>query len=82
MSKQSALVPDRQNVQERPGRLYPGDPVAIEHPRRVKETGVVDDVTEDGRTIWVYLDHGRGRRMYLEDDGYRFSLRNCPVPSW
>lgn len=77
MSKQATWVPDRQNVQDRPGRLYPGDWVAVEHARRLKETGVVDDVTEDGRTIWVYLDHGRGRRMYLEDDGYRFSLGGC-----
>ncbi|MGF9660739.1 hypothetical protein AAIH25_02580 [Arthrobacter crystallopoietes] len=76
MSTQSSVATVHENGPGSPGRLLPGDWVTIEHPQRLKETGVVDDITEDGRTVWVYLDRGRGRRMYLEDDGYRVSLRS------
>jgi hypothetical protein len=76
MSTQSSLATVHENGPGSPGRLLPGDWVTIEQSRRLKETGVVDDLSDDGRIVWVHLDHGRGRRMYLEDDGYRFSLRS------
>ena len=55
-------------------QIAPGDHVLIENTGTLPETGRIDSKTSDGNVIWVHLDHGRGRRMFLRQDGHRVKL--------
>lgn len=49
--------------------LIPSDFVIVERLGVPCASGWVDDVTEDGKIVWLYLAHGGGRRMFLKQDG-------------
>ncbi len=49
--------------------LVPGDFVTVRENYSVPHSGWIDDVTEDGRIIWLVLALGRGRRMFFREDG-------------
>ena len=61
-------------------RLWREEFVELREGHEVMATGLVDEVTEDGTTIWIYLSSGLGRKMIHQDDGidvWRVEARIC-----
>jgi hypothetical protein len=52
------------------GAVSVGDPVRYAGPGDVSVQGIVDDVTEDGSSVWIWADGGLGRRLIHRDDGF------------
>jgi hypothetical protein len=44
------------------------------------QMGWIDDLTEDGATMWLVQSHGRGRRMFFREDGCRVAVE-IPLPN-
>jgi hypothetical protein len=60
--------------------LWHGEFVELREGHKVTATGRVDEVTDDGATIWIYLSSGMGRKMLHSDDGidiWRVEARIC-----
>lgn len=55
--------------------LAKGERVEVDCGDVVIHRGVVDDVTDDGSVVWLWLDEGRGRAFYLQSDGH--SIYRC-----
>ena len=49
--------------------LMPGDFVTVVESYTVPHSGWIDDLTEDGRIIWLVRAFGGGRRMFFREDG-------------
>ena len=49
--------------------LMPGDFVTVLESYTVPHSGWIDDLTEDGRIIWLVLTFGGGRRMFFRENG-------------
>lgn len=49
--------------------LWRSEFVELKRGTRVVNTGWVDQVTEDGRILWIHLSCGMGRMMLHQDDG-------------
>ncbi|MFF2029948.1 hypothetical protein [Arthrobacter sp. NPDC058192] len=49
--------------------LIPGDFVTVLESYTVPHRGWIDDLTDDGRIIWLLLAFGRGRRMFFRENG-------------
>ncbi|MBT2513011.1 hypothetical protein [Arthrobacter sp. ISL-30] len=59
--------------------LFPGDFVTIIDDHNVPDSGWVDDMTDDGKVIWIILVRGRGRRMFLREENCTITVE---VPQW
>jgi hypothetical protein len=59
--------------------LFPGDFVTVIDGHFVPDTGWVDDMTGDGKVIWIILVRGRGRRMFLREENCRITVE---APQW
>jgi hypothetical protein len=49
--------------------LMPGDFVTVLESYTVPHSGWIDDLTEDGRIVWLVLAFGGGRRMFFREGG-------------
>jgi hypothetical protein len=49
--------------------LMPGDFVTVLESYTVPHSGWIDDLTEDGRIVWLVRAFGGGRRMFFREDG-------------
>jgi hypothetical protein len=49
--------------------LMPGDFVTVLEQYTVPHSGWIDDLTEDGRIIWLVRTFGGGRRMFFRENG-------------
>ncbi|ALV40024.1 hypothetical protein AU252_01615 [Pseudarthrobacter sulfonivorans] len=61
-------------------RLWQDEFVELRENQRLTATGRVDEVTDDGTTIWIHLSSGRGRKMLHSGDGvdiWRVDSRIC-----
>ena len=61
-------------------RLWREEFVELREGPTVTATGRVDEATEDGATLWIYLSSGMGRKMIHRDDGidiWRVEARIC-----
>lgn len=50
-------------------RLSQGDLVVLENSSELVG-GRVDDISLDASVLWLHLEQGRGRRLFLQADGY------------
>lgn len=60
--------------------LWRGEFVELREGHTVTATGRIDEVTDDGTTIWIHLSSGMGRKMLHNDDGvdiWRVEARIC-----
>ncbi|MFE5835512.1 hypothetical protein [Arthrobacter sp. NPDC056493] len=49
--------------------LIPGDFVTVLESYTVRHSGWIDDLTEDGRILWLVRAFGGGRRMFFRENG-------------
>jgi hypothetical protein len=61
-------------------KLIPGDFVTVLDLNATPQMGWIDDLTEDGATMWLVQSHGRGRRMFFREDGCRVAVE-IPLPN-
>jgi hypothetical protein len=61
-------------------KLIPGDFVTVLDLNAAPQMGWIDDLTEDGATMWLVQSHGRGRRMFFREDGCRVAVE-IPLPN-
>lgn len=54
--------------------VSPGHEVSLYKKGQGHFRGRVDDFTSDGAIVWVHLEGGWGRRMFVRADGYRLTL--------
>lgn len=59
----------------------PGDAVTVVSPDGYKATGVVDSLTDDATTVWVYFDDGRGRSLVHCNDNVGVTVNTTEKPS-
>ncbi|MCA4134548.1 hypothetical protein [Arthrobacter sp. M4] len=67
----TAVVPDWRE-------LAPGDLVTVVDSHSVLHSGWIDDVTEDGSVLWLVQVGGRGRKMFLREDGGLVTMDTVP----
>ncbi len=58
--------------------LWPGELVELRRGNSVLGTAYVDDLTEDGSTIWVQLTNGLGRVLLHHEDGINIYTHRTP----
>ena len=58
--------------------LTPGDTVVLltSDKRNPRITGCVDDISDDGRYLWLLQDSGAGRRLLHKAEGYTTLLNS------
>ena len=61
-------------------KLIPGDFVTVLDFNAAPQMGWIDDLTEDGATMWLVQSHGLGRRMFFREDGCRVAVE-IPLPN-
>lgn len=59
-------------------RLSRGDLVILENSRELV-AGCVDAISLDASVLWLQLEQGRGRRLFLQTDGYA-AFRAIRIP--
>lgn len=61
--------------------LWRAEFVELRRGPKVVDRGWIDDVTEDGKILWIYLSQGKGRIMIHRNDGvdvWRVDSRGFP----
>ena len=69
MARSTALQPTSTKVVADWTALMPGDFVTVLESYTLPHSGWIDDLTEDGRIIWLVLTFGGGRRMFFRENG-------------
>lgn len=69
MARSTAPEPTSTQVVADWTALLPGDFVTVLESYTVPHSGWIDDLTEDGRIIWLVRAFGGGRRMFFRDNG-------------
>ncbi|WP_395399597.1 hypothetical protein ACHMXB_15150 [Arthrobacter sp. UC242_113] len=69
MARSAAPQPTSTKVVADWNALMPGDFVTVLEQYTVSHSGWIDDLTDDGRTVWLVLAFGGGRRMFFREDG-------------
>jgi hypothetical protein len=69
MARSTAPQPTSTKVVADWTALMPGDFVTVLESYTVPHSGWIDDLTEDGRIIWLVRALGGGRRMFFRENG-------------
>jgi hypothetical protein len=69
MARSTAPQPTSTKVVADWTALMPGDFVTVLESYTVPHSGWIDDLTEDGRIIWLVRAFGGGRRMFFRENG-------------
>ncbi|MGN7257702.1 hypothetical protein [Arthrobacter sp. SAFR-014] len=69
MARSTAPQPTSTKVVADWTALMPGDFVTVLEQYTVPYSGWIDDLTEDGRIVWLVRAFGGGRRMFFREDG-------------
>ncbi|MDP9697026.1 UNVERIFIED_ORG: hypothetical protein J2X79_004610 [Arthrobacter globiformis] len=69
MARSTAPQPTSTRVVPDWNALMPGDFVTVLEQYTVPHSGWIDDLTDDGRIVWLVLAFGGGRRMFFREDG-------------
>lgn len=78
----TALPPDEKAIAARHGepianwcKLSKDDRVDIYNARGSRTTGRIDMVAGDGSILWIIQDEGRGRALFVHEDGVKIRRR-------
>lgn len=69
MARSTAPQPTSTKVVADWTALMPGDFVTVLESYTLPHSGWIDDLTEDGRIIWLVRAFGGGRRMFFRENG-------------